>query len=127
MTQGGKRKGAGRKPAPAGTITQTGNKTMTTTNALNAELTKSKSPGGFNGCSGGNNKYVPSRLCWTVFYTDTTGYRAELNFKRKMDAVAVFEWMIATDWDGAGDYEGMFMKWAHETKNPVWHSFKGEL
>ena len=100
---------------------------MTTANALNAELTKSNSMGGFNGCSGGNNKYVPSRSCWSVFYTDESGYRAELNFKRKMDAVAVFEWMTVADWDGVGDYEGAFMEWARVNANKVWGSFKGEL
>ena len=100
---------------------------MNQPNTLNAKLGKSNSLGGFNGCNGSNNRYVPSRSCWSVFYTDSNGYRAECNFKRKMDAVAVYEWMTQTDWDGNGDYEGLFMDWALETKHPVWQSFKGEI
>jgi hypothetical protein len=50
-----------------------------------------------------------------------------LKAKRKMDAVAVFEWMQESGWDGSGDYEGTFMNWAHATQYPVWHSFKGEI
>ena len=95
--------------------------------AINPELRKSDSLGGWNGNSGFNNKYVASRVCWSVFYTDNTGYRAECNFKRKCDAVAVYEWMIETGWDGRGDYETAFLIWANEHRNAVWITFKGEL
>ncbi len=97
------------------------------TATVSPELRKSESLGGFNGKSGFNNKYIASRVCWSVFYTDRTGYRAECNFKRKCDAVAVYEWMIATDWSGEGDYEGLFLKWAIDNKHPVAFTFKGEL
>ncbi len=93
----------------------------------NPELRKSESLGGFNGKSGFNNKYVASRVCWSVFYTDNTGYRAECNFKRKCDAVAVYEWMVETEWNGRGCYEDAFLNWARNNRHPVAFTFKGEL
>lgn len=95
--------------------------------SINAELTQDHSLGGFNGNSGFNNKYVASRRCWAVKYTDNTGYRATVCFKRKIDAVAVYEWMIAAKWNGAGDYEGAFLNWARENRHLVAYTFKGEL
>jgi hypothetical protein len=95
--------------------------------ATNPELKKSKSVGGWNTASGGNRKYIPERICWSVFYTDGTGYRAELCMKRKCDAVAVYQWMLDTQWDGIGDFEGPFLLWARATHSPVAHTFKGEL
>ena len=92
----------------------------------NPELKKSQSTGGFNTASGGNRKYVSGRTCWSVFYTDGTGYRAEICFRRKCDAVAVFGWMLATGWSGVGDYEGPFLEWAHSTQHAVASTFKGE-
>jgi hypothetical protein len=106
--------------------TQTGKNTMIAT-ATNPELRKSESTGGFNTASGGNRKYIASRACWSVFYTDPTGYRAELCMKRKCDAVAVYEWMVSIGWDGQGDYEGQFRSWAIKNRHPVAYSFKGEL
>lgn len=95
--------------------------------AVNAELVQDYSLGGFNGKSGWNNKYVASRKCWCVKYTDNTGYRATICFKRKVDAVAVYNWVTATNWDGSGDYEGAFLNWACENKLQVAYTFKGEL
>lgn len=100
---------------------------MQTAIAINAELTQEYSQGGFNGRSGFNNKYVASRKCWAVRYTDSTGYRATICFKRKIDAVAVYEWMVSFDWDGRGDYQGLFIDWARANKNPIANTFKGEL
>ena len=95
--------------------------------ATNPTIGKSESLGGFNNASGGNRKYTPSRSCWAVSYTDPTGYRAECCFKRKCDAVAVHEWMTTTGWDGKGDYEGAFLRWAIDNLHPVAFTFKGEL
>ena len=100
---------------------------MTTATNANPELKKSESTGGFNSASGANRKYIAGRSCWSVFYTDASGYRAELCFKRKCDAVAVCDWMLATDWCGAGDYEGQFMSWAIANRHAVSGTFKGEL
>ena len=95
--------------------------------AINPELQKSQSAGGWNNNSGFSNKYIASRSCWSVFYTDSTGYRAECCFKRKCDAVAVYEWMTTTGWNGEGDYTGEFLRWAIENRHQVAFTFKGEL
>jgi hypothetical protein len=104
----------------------TATKTKTEANA-NPELRKSQSTGGFNAASGDNRKYIPGRFCWSVFYTDGTGYRAEICFRRKRDAVAVFGWMLATNWSGVGDFEGPFLEWANNTQHAVASTFKGEF
>jgi hypothetical protein len=91
----------------------------------NPMLMKSQTTGGWNTASGSNRKYLPSRPCWSVFYTDSTGHRAELCFRRKVDARAVFGWMIESEWNGAGDFEDLFILWARDTQNAIAKTYKG--
>ncbi len=91
------------------------------------ELRQSCSLGGFNTQAGANRKYIAGRKCWSVFYTDNTGYRAELCFVRKCDAKAVFAWMLNTEWSGTGDYEGSFLEWASLHAPDLRKSFKGTI
>ena len=100
---------------------------MTKPANANPEIKKSESTGGFNTASGGLRKYIAGRLCWSVFYTDASGYRAETCFKRKCDAVAVFDWMLATDWNGVGDFEDKFVAWAIANRHAVAFTFQGEI
>ena len=88
---------------------------MTTATNASPEIRKSYSTGG------------PTFSKWCVCYTDASGYRAETCFKRKCDAVAVFDWMLATDWNGVGDFEDKFVAWAIANRHAVAFTFQGEI
>ena len=93
----------------------------------NPELKQAMSFGGFNNASGKNRKYIPSRQCWSVEYTTPGGTRVAVFMKRKCDAVAVFRWMLSTEWNGWGDYTDIFMSWLWENDKKIASTFKGEI
>ena len=86
-------------------------KGKTMTSQITVELTQAESTGGWNGCNGWNNKYVAGRKCWAIIVSGSENMDGEYCFKRKMDAVACYEWAKAGGYDGCGFIIDVFEGW----------------
>ena len=100
---------------------------MTTKHNPEAKLVRSQTRGGFNMRSGAYNRFRCSEMKCGIEYTDDTGFRFTQHYRRKKDAVAVFEFIEATDWDGGGDLESQFLRWAVTNNPEIFDTWKGEI
>ena len=100
---------------------------------IDAQLVNTYCRGGWNGKHHVNgNAYVGGRNAWGIEYNEASQITGQVNrvtnhYRRKKDAVAVLEFITTTDWDGVGDVEGAFMRWAIHHAPVIFDSYKGEF
>ena len=92
---------------------------------VRAELKKLDNSG-FNSPKDNRNPVWSKRSHWSVIYKKP-GFEDVIMFKRKKDAVAVYEWM-KEHWNGVGNWEPSFMDYLLENKNYAFaNEYKGEV